>query len=82
MTLENKEILTLEEVALYTGYSKSHIYKLTHKNKIPFYKPSGKTLFFKFDEVKNYLLGNRISSQKEIESQASAYMLNYKKSSK
>ena len=78
MTSE-KEILNLEELALYTGYSKSHIYKLTHKKQIPFYKPSGKNLFFKLDEVKEYLLSNRVNSQQEIERQASAYMLNHKK---
>lgn len=79
MNLNKKEILNLEELASYTGYSKSHIYKLTHRNKIPFYKPSGKNLFFKLDEVKEYLLSNRVSSQQEIERQASAYMLNSKK---
>ena len=73
-----KEIITIQELADYTGFSKSHIYKLTHKNQIPFYKPNGKTIFFKFDEVKEWLLNNRISTIQEINSQASAYILNHK----
>ena len=73
-----KEILTIEEFSVYSGFSKSHIYKLTHLNKIPHYKPGGKMVFFKLDEVKEWLLSNRISSQREIDSNASAYMLNKK----
>ena len=37
-----KTILTLEEVAKYTNYSKSYIYKLTSRREIPCYKPNGK----------------------------------------
>lgn len=77
MTLE-KEILNLDELASYTGYSKSHLYKLTHQNRIPHYKPGGKNCFFRLDEVKEWLLSNRVSTRQEIESQASAYMLNHK----
>ena len=35
-----KTILTLEEVAKYTNYSKSYIYKLTSRREIPCYKPN------------------------------------------
>ncbi len=76
--LEKKEVLTLEELSRYTGFSKSHIYKLTHHNKIPHYKPGGKVCFFKLEEVKNWLLSNRVSTQDELQSQASAYLLNSK----
>lgn len=76
--VQEKEILTLDELALYTGFSKSHIYKLTHQNLIPHYKPGGKNCFFQLDEVKEWLLSNRVSTRQEIERQASAYMLNHK----
>ncbi|WP_449401362.1 helix-turn-helix domain-containing protein [Chryseobacterium wanjuense] len=36
----------VEELADYTGFSKSYIYKLVHSNIIPYSKPNGKTLFF------------------------------------
>lgn len=77
-SLQQKEILTFEEFCSYTGFSKSHAYKLTHQNKIPYYKPGGKVVFFQLEEVKNWLLSNRVSTNKEIESRASAYLLNKK----
>ena len=70
-----KEMLTLNELAQYTGFSKSHIYKLTHQNKIPHYKPSGKCIFFNLNEVNDWLMQNRTSSISEIEQQASEFLL-------
>ncbi len=40
-----KEILNVEELADYTGFKKSYIYKLVHSNSISFSKPNGKVLF-------------------------------------
>ena len=51
-----KTILTLEEVAKYTNYSKSYIYKLTSRREIPCYKPNGKQLYFKRTEIEEWLL--------------------------
>lgn len=73
-----KEVLTLDELSKYTGFSKSHIYKLTHKKEIPHYKPSGKNCFFRLDEVKEWLFSKRVSTKSEIESEASAFLLNNK----
>ena len=53
-----KTILTLEEVAKYTNYSKSYIYK-----------PNGKQLYFKRTEIDEWLLTNRKMTNKEIESE-------------
>ena len=63
-----KTILTLEEVAKYTNYSKSYIYKLTSRREIPCYKPNGKQLYFKRTEIDEWLLTNRKMTNKEIES--------------
>ena len=41
-----KQILTVEDLINYTGFSRSYIYKLVHKNILPYSKPNGKTLFF------------------------------------
>lgn len=73
-----KEILTIDELSNYTGFSKSHIYKLTHKNVIPHYKPNGKIIFFKHSEILEWILSSRVSTRQEIESQASAFLLNNK----
>ena len=64
---EAKTILTLEEVAKYTNYSKSYIYKLTSKGDIPYYKPNGKQLYFKRTEIDEWLLTNRNKTNQEIE---------------
>ena len=66
---EAKTILTLEEVAKYTNYSKSYIYKLTSRREIPCYKPNGKQLYFKRTEIEEWLLSNRKMTNKEIESE-------------
>jgi excisionase family DNA binding protein len=80
--LEQKEILTLNELSIYTGFSKSHIYKLTHNNKIPHYKPGGKCCFFLLDEVKNWILTNRVSTKTELEIQANTFLFNSKSKKK
>ena len=80
--LEQKEILTLNELSTYTGFSKSHIYKLTHHNKIPHYKPGGKCCFFLLDEVKSWILTNRISTKTELQIQANTFLLNSKNKKK
>ncbi|MBC2838863.1 AlpA family transcriptional regulator [Robiginitalea sp. SC105] len=76
-----KEILNLEEAAKYTGYSKSHLYKLTHYRKIDHYKPNGKTVFFKKEDLNAYLLqGKREAiNSEDVEVQAANYLLGKKR---
>lgn len=54
-----KKVLTFEDVALLTGLSKSYLYKLTSANQIPFYRPTGKQLFFDREEIENWLKQNK-----------------------
>jgi excisionase family DNA binding protein len=61
----NKEILTLEEAALYLGQSKSSIYKLTSKKVVPYYPPGGKKIYFKKSELDLWILKSRISPVEE-----------------
>lgn len=68
--LAGKDVLTFEEAATYTGLSKSYLYKLTCAKKIPFYKPSGKLVFFERKELETWLRSNRISSAQEIQDKA------------
>ena len=51
-----KRVLNFKEVCDYTGFSASHLYKLTSARKIPHYSPGGKMLFFKLEELENWLL--------------------------
>ena len=74
MNLDNKEVLTLNEVSNYTGLSKSHIYKLCSTGGIPFFKPFGKVNYFDRLEIIDWLKQNRISTTKELESKASTFV--------
>jgi excisionase family DNA binding protein len=65
--VQNKSILTLAEAAEFMGLSLSYCYKLTHWNKIPYYKPSGKVLYFKKEDLENWMLQNRSKTQDEID---------------
>lgn len=65
-----KSILNAEELADYTGFKKSYIYKLVHTNSIPFSKPNGKVLFFDRAKIDEWLLSNNSKSNQEIEQEA------------
>ena len=54
-----KTIMNLTELSVYTGISKSYLYKLTHLGKIPFSKPFGKLIFFDINDVNIWLLSNK-----------------------
>ena len=57
-TIASKDILTLQEAALYMGISLSQIYKLTSTQSIPHYKPRGKMCYFEKKELDAWLLRN------------------------
>ena len=59
LLLSKKNVLNINELSDYTGYSKSYIYKLTSRNAIPYFKPSGKAVFFDRMEIDVWLLKNK-----------------------
>lgn len=69
-----KEVLSFDEVASFTGLSKSYLYKLTSSGGIPHYKPFGKLCYFNRKEVEEWLQQNRVSTKIEIENRASTYV--------
>ncbi len=64
--MENKNILTLKEAATFMGISSSTLYKMTHRRTIPFYKPNGKLIFFKKEDLINWMLKNRQDTIEEL----------------
>jgi len=60
-----KNVLNIRDLSDYTGYSMSYIYKLTSGGKIPYFKPSGKAVFFERKEIDSWLLTNK----KEVKEQ-------------
>lgn len=72
--LLRKEVLTLGEAAEYMQVSVSHIYKLHSNGELPSYCPTGKKLYFKRDDLQEFLLRNRQSAAYELEQQATDYL--------
>ena len=65
LLLSKKNVININELSDYTGYSKSYIYKLTSRNAIPYFKPSGKAVFFDRMEIDVWLLKNKHLQVKE-----------------
>ncbi|GAA4289521.1 helix-turn-helix domain-containing protein [Aestuariibaculum suncheonense] len=68
-----KDALTLEEACKYIGISKSKMYKHTSAGTIPYYKPTGKNIFFKKSELDDWMLRNRQSTNEELEREATLH---------
>ncbi len=73
-----KDVLTLEEVSLMTGFSVSNIYRMTSNRTIPFYKPLGGKLFFDKKEIENWLRKNKQETVAATESKAATYCFTHK----
>lgn len=65
-----KEVLNLEEAADFLGIAKSTLYKMTHLNKLPYFKPAGKLIFFEKKTLLDWVRGARVMSDDEIRSEA------------
>ena len=66
-TLSTKEILNLHEAALFLDISRSHLYKLTSQKQIPHFCPQGKKLYFRRDDLQNWLQRNRQEVEETVE---------------
>ena len=77
--LAAKNVLTIDDAAVLTGMSKSHLYKLTCSKQIPFYRPNGKLVYFDRQELEGWLKQNRVNTTAEAEQQAIAYVMGSKK---
>ena len=75
-----KTALNMNDVALLTGLSKSHIYKLVCSRKIPHYKSEGgKLTYFNKNEVEKWLLAHRVPTDEETEQAAINYCVTNRK---
>ncbi len=57
--LLSKPIINFNEACKYLDVSASHLYKLTSKKGIPHFCPQGKKIYFKRDELDDWLQTNR-----------------------
>lgn len=70
--LSNRPFLNVNEAAEYIGVSVLTLYHYTHKKALPFYKLRGRRLYFKKEDLDNFILSdeNRRKSMDEIEKEA------------
>ena len=61
-TIQQKEILTIEEASEFLGLSTSRLYKMTSNKEIPYYKPGGKKIYLKRLELEQWITGSRVST--------------------
>lgn len=73
-TIQQKEILTIDEVAEFLGLSKSRVYKMTSNREIPYYKPGGKVTYFNRQDLEQWILSSRISSISDVDYEMDAYL--------
>lgn len=64
--MKEKNILTVDDLMDYTTFSQKQIYKLTSTRAIPHYKPSGRKLFFKKDEIDDWINKGRVKTINEL----------------
>lgn len=63
------EFITIQQAANLLGVSINGVYRLTHLKKIPYYRPTGKRVYFKIEDINNYLSRNRVQSEQEQENE-------------
>lgn len=72
--LVHKSVLSFAEACLYLELSESHLYKLTSASAIIHYKPNGKKIYFKREELDEWLLRNRSTSPDELAANANQFL--------
>ena len=76
--IKQNDIMTIKELAGYIDISLSCIYKMTCNREIPCFK-RGKRLYFKREEINEWVCKNRKKTMEEIEEEATAYILKNKR---
>jgi len=67
-----KNIVTINEVAMLTGYSVKYLRLLIAKREIPHYR-RGNRLYFSRDEIEDWMMGTRIPTKEEMNIKAMGY---------
>ena len=70
------DMLSVAQASEYSGFSKSFIYKITSSNEAPFYKPNGKTIFFKRSDLDDFLCRKKVPSNQELRMDANNSLSN------
>lgn len=73
-----KNVLDIEEAAVYTRLSVGHLYRLTSGKQIPHFKKSRK-LYFKKAELDEWMLESKVLSEQEVQRAAETYTATHKR---
>ena len=68
------QLMSCEEAAQYLKVSKSHIYKLTSQDQIPYYKPNGKKIYFNKGDLDGWIKHGRVLTKDEISEVADVWL--------
>ncbi|EDP96741.1 helix-turn-helix domain-containing protein [Kordia algicida OT-1] len=79
-TLQQKEILTIEEASEFLGLSTSRLYKMTSNKEIPHYKPGGKKIYLNRQELEQWILNSRVDSINDVDDELDSYLSRTNKS--
>lgn len=73
--IQAKDVLTMDEAAMYMGLSKNYLYKLCQKLQIVhFHSKGGKNIYFRKDDLNEWMLHSKSITQKEIETEAKRFI--------
>ena len=71
---QQKEILTVEDTAEFLDLSIQRIYKMTSNKEIPHYKPGGKKIYLKRQELEQWVLTSRITPTDDFYDETEAHL--------
>ena len=73
VALSAKVVLDIKDVAEITGYSVKYLRQLIARRDIPHYR-RGNRLYFNRDEIEDWMMGERIPTNEEMNIQAMGYL--------
>lgn len=73
-TIQQKEILTIEEASEFLELSLSRLYKITSNKEIPHYKPGGKKIYLNRKEIEQWILNSRVDSINDLDNELDSYL--------
>lgn len=74
-----KEFLNIKETCEYFNTTINYLYSLTRNKKVPYYKPNGKTIYFKIQDIDDWIRSTKIHSENGIDELTSNFLASYKK---
>ena len=66
----HKKAIGIKDAMEFTGYSRAHLYRLIQSRKIPYHKPTGGKIFFRLNELEEFVSLGKISADYEVSEKA------------